>query len=401
MNLFVDVTDTFRNNRKTGVQRVVTETARQLVQHEGCTLIRFDSRIGQYRPLSAEAFFQRKESEPPEPKRGRRLNGWLVRWGLYRPLAFLVDGFRRWFVYPFQKPGLDLSQGTFFTAEIVGDRARTLALQSWCRQPGFKLIVLVHDLIPWSHPHLALLHPGDFRRSLSVMDRANLLLAVSDSTAGEWRRREAARSPGSAPVVRIYPGGPRLFEEAPHLLGTVLPLFVCVGTVEPRKKQEFLLTLLAELWDEGCRFSFTFAGTLSAKAGGFATRVKALQSAGRPLTWSQGSTDAEIDDLYRSAVCSVYLSPLEGFGLPVLESVARGTPCLAGNAGAVGEVAEYFGGCVSVDPDDGQAIKSELRRFIGDPTYRSQLIATLRKDRLRSWKDWAEDFQRSLRENSL
>jgi glycosyltransferase involved in cell wall biosynthesis len=81
--------------------------------------------------------------------------------------------------------------------------------------------------------------------------------------------------------------------------------------------------------------------------------------------------DAELDGLYRAATCLVFPSLAEGFGLPVLEAMIRGTPVACSSASSLpevaGEAALYF------DPTDVEAITRALRQMLEDPTLRAQL----------------------------
>lgn len=75
--------------------------------------------------------------------------------------------------------------------------------------------------------------------------------------------------------------------------------------------------------------------------------------------------------LYNAAIFSVYLSRYEGFGLPILESMACGTPCLTSNTSCMPEVAGDA--ALLVDPNDDESIYSGLSRMIEDDTLRAAL----------------------------
>jgi glycosyltransferase involved in cell wall biosynthesis len=75
--------------------------------------------------------------------------------------------------------------------------------------------------------------------------------------------------------------------------------------------------------------------------------------------------DALLPTLYAGAKCLVYPSRLEGFGLPVLEAMACGTPVVTTDRGALPEVTG--GHCVTVDPEDPESIRWGILRFLIDP----------------------------------
>jgi glycosyltransferase involved in cell wall biosynthesis len=83
--------------------------------------------------------------------------------------------------------------------------------------------------------------------------------------------------------------------------------------------------------------------------------------------------DDVLDGLYRAATCLVFPSLAEGFGLPVLDALVRGTPVACSNASSLPEVAGdaalYF------DPTDTDAIAEALDRLLGDEKLRERLRA--------------------------
>lgn len=89
-------------------------------------------------------------------------------------------------------------------------------------------------------------------------------------------------------------------------------------------------------------------------------------------------SDAELREAYAHASAFLYPSYLEGFGVPLLEAMAHGIPCVASNTGACPEVGgalvRYF------DPDDHQAIGAELRELVDRSPDQRQQFATAARD---------------------
>ncbi len=83
--------------------------------------------------------------------------------------------------------------------------------------------------------------------------------------------------------------------------------------------------------------------------------------------------DADLVTLCARAAVFAYVSLYEGFGLPVVEAMATGTPVLASSTTAVGEVAGQA--ALVVDPMDVDAITAGLRRLLGDPELAARLRA--------------------------
>jgi len=100
--------------------------------------------------------------------------------------------------------------------------------------------------------------------------------------------------------------------------------------------------------------------------------------------------DADLEALYRTASCFVFPSRREGFGMPVLEAMARGVPVACSNASAVPEVAGdaalYFA------PDRPDEISRAIERLLGDAKLARELVARGReRQRLFTWSRAAEE----------
>jgi glycosyltransferase involved in cell wall biosynthesis len=100
--------------------------------------------------------------------------------------------------------------------------------------------------------------------------------------------------------------------------------------------------------------------------------------------------DRELDALHATASVVAFVSLAEGFGLPVLEAMARGVPVVCSDRGAIVEVAGEA--AVLVDPTDPKAIASGIRRVTSNPALAEHLSQTGRKRAVRfTWEKAARD----------
>jgi glycosyltransferase involved in cell wall biosynthesis len=199
------------------------------------------------------------------------------------------------------------------------------------------LVVTVHDLA-------VLRHPGTFnqwtrRYSRLAVPRvagsARRLIAVS-----EFTRREIVELLGiPAERISVIPNavGEPFAAAGPTASGDYV---LAVGTLEPRKNLD--------------------AAQKAAQQLGVELRVVGAQGWGsvRVDGWLGRVSDEELAALYRGARCLVYPSLYEGFGIPVLEAMACGTPVVTSAGGATEEVAG--GAAVLVDPGDATAIAAGI-----------------------------------------
>jgi glycosyltransferase involved in cell wall biosynthesis len=109
--------------------------------------------------------------------------------------------------------------------------------------------------------------------------------------------------------------------------------------------------------------------------------------------------DADLEGLYRAATCLAFPSLAEGFGLPVLEAMARSLPVACSGVSALPEVAGDA--ALLFDPLSTEAIAGAVAALLHDPALRARLVARGREQAARfSWDRTARDtvasYERTL-----
>jgi glycosyltransferase involved in cell wall biosynthesis len=211
------------------------------------------------------------------------------------------------------------------------------------------LVVTVHDLAVLRHPEAFNRWARNYGRLTlpRVARSATAVIAVSEFTKGE-----VVELLGVAPerVHVVQHGVARPFgPEGPAADGDYV---LAVSTIEPRKN-------LARLLD-GFRRA-TLDGTELRIAGARGWGDVRIEAEG--VRWLGEVGDDELARLYRGARCLVYVSLYEGFGLPILEAMACGTPVVTTAWGACAEVAGDA--AVLVDALDPEAIATGLAEALG------------------------------------
>jgi glycosyltransferase involved in cell wall biosynthesis len=164
------------------------------------------------------------------------------------------------------------------------------------------------------------------------------------------------------------------------------PYALVVGTLQRRKDPEAAIEALALLGDHELRL--VFAGPDKGGRAG-AERAAQRNGLGGRVDFRGHVPQEELVALYRGAACLVFPSRYEGFGLPVLEAMATGTPVVATTAGALPEVAGDA--AILVEEDNPVALAGGIERALAD---RERLVeAGLERARRFSW---AETARRTL-----
>jgi glycosyltransferase involved in cell wall biosynthesis len=186
-------------------------------------------------------------------------------------------------------------------------------------------------------------------------------------------------------------------DETLHARLQLPPRFVLyLGTLEPRKNLQGLLEAFARLPSSlQQEFPLVLAGVRGWKRGYFQSRLSELTTAGVVHTLGYVA-QADIPALLRAATVLAFPSLYEGFGLPVLEAAACGTPVLCSCAASLPEVmgeAACF-----VDPTSADDIATALVRLLDDEALRRNLSEAGReRSQLFSWERCAADTLQAYR----
>jgi glycosyltransferase involved in cell wall biosynthesis len=149
------------------------------------------------------------------------------------------------------------------------------------------------------------------------------------------------------------------------------------------------------LWREGLRFELHFVGGAGWDMRAYDEAIARARAAGRPGVDHGRLPDAEMWRVCASAAFTVFPSLHEGFGLPVAESLACGTPVVTTAYGSTREIAAG-GGCLLVDPRDDASLRSGLRLLLTDPERLEQLRDEARSTTLRTWDEYTDDLWDAL-----
>jgi len=205
------------------------------------------------------------------------------------------------------------------------------------------LVVTVHDLAVFRHPEAfnrwtRMYSPRVVPR---VLGAARRIIVVSEFTRRELV--ELLRVPDER--IRVVPNGvdDEFTPNGPAADGEYV---LAVGTLEPRKNLPRLV--------EAARRNQLELRVVGARGWGN------VEVGGNGVRWLGELTDAELARQYRGALCVAYPSLYEGFGIPVLEAMACGTPVVTSRATAMEEVAD--GAAVLVDPNDPAELAAGIER---------------------------------------
>ncbi len=240
---------------------------------------------------------------------------------------------------------------------------------------GQKLVVTVHDLAFLTVPsHFPRQWRQVYRTGLrAAVRRADAIVTPSRYTAEDLLSRTRV-DPSRVHVIPEAAALPELSGEADPdrvlaRLKVPSPYALFVGTLEPRKNLVRLVRAYRRVATTGLPHALVLAGPLGWH-GQMLLRELALAGPG-DIVLTGALDPQELDALYRRADVFVYPAVYEGFGLPVLEAMARGIPTVCSNTTSLPEVAGDA--AVGVDPGSIREIAAAMESVLGDPALSDRL----------------------------
>lgn len=402
--IYIDVTSSCKSPMNTGVQRVVRGLFRSISKAAGKSEevipVLWEPRLESYCRLSRRerGFLERPFAKNAackalaEPGRmANRVPIWSKVWRQMQHRRSQVDLL------------LELKKNdTVFVPEIFQDN-RLEWFHHLSKRTDARLVAVCHDAIGWRRPEIT--PParrerfGDYLEALVHFDG---VIAVSHEAADDLQAYWKARGHWEkCPEVNVL-GWPvddhfsvptkkkNSKKEASEVseVSTKVPQILCVGTLEPRKNHLTLLYAAESLWQKGLNFELVFVGRTTAQFGKqVLSEVERLQGQDRPVVWRRHVDDEKLQQAYQECTFTVFPSIVEGYGLPIVESLRHHRPCVCGSNGAIGELASQ-GGCYTVDQKQIGSLAYGMEQLLTDPNLYQKLRTEAEQRQFESWQDY-------------
>jgi len=281
---------------------------------------------------------------------------------------------------------------------IGGDYSGTLV---GLKHKGVRVGVYIYDLIPLTHPQFV---SESTRQDVldkfgDIMSLADFVLTISTYVAGEVAsvlQNELNRAPPiyAVPLAHELP---RLVDdpEVDAEFEASLPkdYVLCVCTLEGRKNHMLLLNIWKSLnrkYDGDVPY-LILVGKWGWRIEEFRSQLESEQNVDGKIVIMGNLSDSQLRLLYRRCLFTVFPSFVEGWGLPVGESLAYGKPCIASNTSSIPEVGGDF--CRYINPYEPLTAAAEIERaFIDRDDLRKWTARIVSEFQVRTWSDVATDF---------
>lgn len=287
----------------------------------------------------------------------------------------------------------------FLASELFSEEERP-GIGDFLASHACRTAAIFYDAIPLRFPHTTwpksvARHPG-YMKLLAEFDQ---VWAISEDSRrdliGFWRWQGVNKMP----QVDVLTLGADFNGKARSRRSGIpegTPLLLSVGILEPRKNQMLLLDAAETLWGEGRKFELHLVGRVNPHFGPpVLERVQALKREFPGLHYHESAGDGRVAELYARARASAFPTVAEGCGLPVLESLWNGVPCVCSDLPVLRENADG-GGCLTVAVNDVGAWTEALRRVLDDDEFVARLTAAAGERSLPTWAQAAEALRAGL-----
>ncbi|MBS0320172.1 MAG: glycosyltransferase family 4 protein [Proteobacteria bacterium] len=431
MAVYLDCTNTRRAFHQTGIQRVVRNIVRysdEAAQRHGVAIVPVYLSNRSFHRAARTPDGELVLAPEPDPATLRDEPLKTLYWHVMCAAARWVPGgrVRKWLVAPAARDGmarvvsrvmhtLHLRRSTLWikAAEPAvtfrpGDVLVALDLDMdqgmvpavhHAQAAGARIVCVCYDLIPLSHPEGL---PPAFVDAFAdwsegVLAHADDVITISAAVADDVRahfarggatlRARSVRAFRLGHETDVVAGAVRAAFAERFLAGDHVPAFVTVGWIDTRKNQKVAIEALRILGERGYDARLVVIGKCGPTTAQVLDWLHRQPDLAARVDVYHDASDAEVDYAYRHCAAVICPSLVEGFGLPLLEALARGAHVFASDIRVFHEVAgasaTYF------DPRDPRDLAARLAAFLQG---RNEPASPQPMARWPGWRDSARQF---------
>lgn len=301
----IDVTELLNNPIRAGIQRVVRELIRHWPSDVPMLVARHDKTEGLV--AVPDAAIEQITDRSPE----------VVGQSVAEVALHIAHLMELW-APPLPEVDRILIPEVFFDA----DRCRFYRARLSANATSVAFIV--YDFIPWLHPdRIGVRQSASLMPYLRLLRSSGRLAFISSKTKHDYTERVMrGRSPANGPVLSLGSDGLGLRDQA---FAAGRRGFLCIGSIDGRKNQDQILRAFQILWAQGHQIPLTIVGDCFPQID-----ASAFESArAHPLfCWYRHADDKTLRYLLSGIRGTIYVSDLEGYGIPPVESLYAGIPVI-------------------------------------------------------------------------
>jgi glycosyltransferase involved in cell wall biosynthesis len=276
-----------------------------------------------------------------------------------------------------------------------------VAPADWLLDPRLLHAHIIYDLIAINRPEFFSAEAAaEVHSIVDSLDEHTVVFAISEFTKKDLLARRPDLSPRQITVIPLAAGSAfrpcndisaRAAVRSKYGIPAEIPYVLSLATLEIRKNLDQVVKAFVLFLEqnEASQMHLVLSGMSGWKLEQLKSALAAAHKWRHRIVLTGFVEDEDLSALYSDALCFVYLSRYEGFGLPPLEAMACGTPVIAADNSSLPEVVGQAG--LMLDADDVQGVANALRKIEASGEFRQRLgNAGLERAKLFSWERCAE-----------
>jgi glycosyltransferase involved in cell wall biosynthesis len=380
VSLLIDVTNAARDTANSGVIRVTRRMSQELQKYVSLLFVIWDWEKKQYVFPTKSEFAQLSQFNGPSLTKNCVVSPENIRLTLD---DFLKENppMKRWLI---------------FTETIDENRAKLI--RQFVKNHAISLAAIFYDAIPVLYPELCKdvavrNNHGYYMTGLADCD---VVIPISEFSAEclkeYWKDHQIKACTVKADLLPGEFGGVPRNTSIGNVNCNKISM-LCVSTLEPRKNHKTLIEacLLLQKEHPDINWSLTLVGNRYAGAFEIAEEIQIIAKENPRIKWLGVVSDTSLHRLYEEATFTVYPSIIEGFGMPILESIWHGKPVICSNTGVMSELASD-GGCLTTDVLDKKEFSNALYQLCTDKVLLQKLSLEAVERPIKSWDEYVQQF---------
>lgn len=380
ISIVVDVTNSSKDPANSGVVRVTRRLCRELQKYTNPIFVVWQHEKNCYALPTKNEFQMLSQFNGPLLHDEDRLSSDAKRILLKDYLNYIEKN-SIWMLFP----------------ETVNE-AHAHKIRSFARDNGFKIAAVFYDAIPVLHPELCKDivirdNHSNYMRGLAECDVIIPISNFSGSCLKDfWADNKIKETSVITDVLPGEFGGSIRHQDIQDISSNEIHI-LCVSTLEPRKNHLRLVQacLLMQKKHPDLNWSLTLVGNRYAGAFEIATYIESIAAKNPRIKWVGIVDDATLQQLYEKSSFTIYPSIIEGFGMPILESIWHGKPCICSRDGVMAELAAE-GGCLTTNVLDEDSLSETIYKLSTNKELLLKLTQEAIKRKIKTWDEYVQEF---------
>lgn len=375
--VLIDVTNASHDTANSGVMRVTRNISRSLQNKVETIFVLWDSSIGEYVfPYDEEIKLLSSYGGPNKDKI------------IYRS----KEGQKRLRLQDIFE-NIRYKNCIMLITETINE-IEAKKIRRYLKSRKIKIAAIFYDAIPVLHPEFCneevLKNHKNYMEGLSECD---VVIPISE-TSGEdlekfWNENNISSTKIKTNLLAGELEGIKRTKKYQECNTSEKINILCVSTLEPRKNHKKLLNAciaLSEKYPE-LDWKLDLVGNRYAGNDDIPNFVEKISKKNTRVKWLGVVDDEQLIRLYKEASFTVYPSIIEGYGMPIIESLWNGKACICSENGVMSELAKE-GGCYTIDITDEKKIMEAIYKLSTDLEFRKNLEQQAISRNIRTWQDY-------------